>query len=192
VIIAPRIGTAHPCTRAKAGRHWSPDTARSGRRQAARRRKSCGRRRRRLIAAQTVLHGRRCRRSGGRRSRWSRACRGCSRCCSTAAGGGDGFLATGREFRLVLFQALQGRRTTGRHARADLRIIGAARAADGGNLCAARLSGCGGRCCLWLGSFGRCSRCSRGSSGFRRCGFGRLGSRGRRCFHGAHRALAAR
>src|SRR5882672_10936453 len=53
--IAQRIGTERPCTRAKAGRHWSPDTARCGRRLAARRRKSSGHRRRRPTAAPTIL-----------------------------------------------------------------------------------------------------------------------------------------
>ena len=56
VIIAPRTGTGRPCRPAKAGRHWSPGTAGSGRRPAPRRRKSSGRRRRRPTAARTVLH----------------------------------------------------------------------------------------------------------------------------------------
>src|SRR5439155_11691666 len=66
--IALRTGTARPCMRAKAGRRWWPDTARSGRRPVARRRKSSGHRRRRPTAAPTIL---RVAASAAARSRWA-------------------------------------------------------------------------------------------------------------------------
>ena len=76
-----------------------------------------------------------------------------------AAGGSYGFSAAGRKLCLVLFQALQRRRAAGRHARADLRIVGAAGAVDRGDLRAGRL--CRGRSGLRLRRpFGRCRRCS--------------------------------
>ena len=70
----------------------------------------------------------------GRRRRRSR-CGGSRACCGrTAAGSADGRCAGRRKFCLVLFQALQGRGAAGRHAGADFWIIGAAGAADRGNL----------------------------------------------------------
>ncbi len=106
----------------------------------ATRRKACERRRCRPTSARTVPRAaasvaaplrsaRRCR-SGSR-------CRGCAVACAAGRRRGaalpgrvDGLLAGRRDFCLVLFQALQRRRAAGRHAGADLLIVGAAGGAD--------------------------------------------------------------
>ena len=95
-----------------------------------------------------------CARTGGRSRCRRAAC--CGRCA--AAGGVDRLLAGWRDFRLVLLQTLQRRGASGRHAGADLLIIGAARTANCGNLCAAWLFGrcaCGGLASCRCRGFGR-------------------------------------
>ena len=99
-------------------------------------------------------------RCGAGRSCRSAACRGR---CSSAARGVDGLLTAAREFRLVLFQALQRRGAPGRHAGTVFLIVGATRAADRCNLGLARF-------------FSRCAGRRLGGSRSRRCGgWGRLG-----------------
>ena len=122
----------------------SPGIERYARRRGPRRRTATERRRRMpsairtapRAAASAVAPARSAPRRGAAGPRARAACR---RRRGAAAGRVDGLLAGRRNFRLVLFQALQRRRSAGRHAGADLLIIGAACAADRGNLRICRL-----------------------------------------------------
>ena len=112
------------------------------------------------------------------------------------AHGSHGLLASCRDSRLVLFQALQCRGTTGRHSGANPRIVASARATDRGNVRIARLAG-RGRCLrsgralgsrpgrsrgrLFLGCNGRlrlrlCRSCRWLGPGFRRSSDGAHGA----------------
>ncbi len=138
------------------------------------------------------------RRLGGRSGRGAGRRR-----CGTPVHGGDGLLTSGRDFRFVLFQALQCGGATGRHAGANLGIVASARASDRGNVRTARLAACRGgwlrgwrsrtlggrpggrRGSFFLGCSGRLGLClCRGCC--------RLGLRFRRSSDGAHGALTAR
>jgi len=115
------------------------------------------------------------------------------------AHGSNSPLAACRHLRLVFLKALQRRRAAGWHSRADLRIIRAARAADGADLRAARLPR-SRACCLWCGCGRGGRRGSRrggrrgggiGLGGGRR-GWGWLCLRFRGSLDRAHGALAGR
>ena len=202
-LTARRTATAHPCMQAKAARRWSRGTARCGRRRAPRRRRSSGRRRRRPIAARTAL---RAAASAAARSRWAPPVRRRPRpplpeprqprvLPPPPLAAATALPATGRKLGLVLFQALQRRCAAGRNARADLRIVGAAGAADRGNLRAGRLLR--GRRLRPLARRISALRSlqPQAAADLAGAGFSRLGRRrcrrGRR-FDGAHRALATR